>query len=73
MFSELLKKEIELQVHASQRGFEREITEKEVINIIDDPRTKVKIQPNGRIRFKNGKITVIAENKGDKLRIITVY
>jgi len=73
MFSELLKKEIDLQVHASQRGVEREITEREIITIIDDPGTKVSMQANRRIRFENDGTTIIAENRGNSLRIITVY
>jgi hypothetical protein len=73
LFSKLLNKEIMFQTHASQRSFEREISSDEIVKIIDDVKTHVIIQKNGRIKFENHEHTIIAELKNGILWIITVF
>ena len=73
MISRLLGMEIAYNLHASNRGLEREVDISLVRNIIDDPETECDIQCNGRLKFVNRGTVIIGEVRRSCLWIITVF
>ncbi len=73
MISKLLGVEINFNLHASNRSYERYIDNEKIMSVIDDPLSIVTVQKNHRMKFVNGKIVIIAELKNHELFIITVF
>ncbi len=73
MRSERFDAEIDMPNHAIQRGYERELTAREIIDAIDHPQARCRLQHNGRFRIESGPVVVIVQKDLHGFRVVTVF